>query len=79
MCQNCNKMCCVERFRIHMFEDRYEQFCNCEITNCESKLEMFERRLDGKRRQLSEGKSNFFINWKDLMLEWKRRKKRKRN
>ena len=49
MCQNCNKMCCVEKFRIHMFEDRYDQFCNCEITNCESKLEM--RKTDWWEKQ----------------------------
>ena len=45
MCENCNKKCYPEKFEIHLFEDRYDRFCNCEITNCISKLEMMEREI----------------------------------
>ena len=79
MCQNCNKMCCVERFRIHMFEDRYEQFCNCEITNCESKLEMFEKQIRWEKEAIIRRKKQLLhqLERLDVRMEKAKEKEKK--
>lgn len=52
MCENCNKMCYPEKFEIHLFEDRHGRLCNCEITNCISKLEMMKREIAREKQAI---------------------------
>ena len=51
-CENCNKTVWPEKFEIHLFEDRYNRFCNCEITNCKTKLELIERQITWEKQAI---------------------------
>ena len=56
-CKNCNKICQPDRYDDWLFNDRYGQYCNCQTTNCETKIELIKKDLVFKKRELKDRKA----------------------
>ena len=55
-CQNCGRNAHPDRFDRWYFDDRYNNFCNCEIVDCESKISIIERDLSNKKQAIIDKK-----------------------
>jgi len=55
-CKNCGKRCYPDKFDRWYFDDEYNNYCNCEIVNCESKIATIKRDLEMKKRSINEKK-----------------------
>lgn len=55
-CQTCGKRCYPDKFDEWYFDNRYNNFCNCEIVTCESKIATIKRDLEMKKRAINDKK-----------------------
>ena len=78
-CQNCNMMCYPENFEEYAFLDRYHRLCNCEITNCESRLEMMERDIFREKQSIIRRKKQLLhqLERLDVRMEKAKEKEKK--
>lgn len=51
-CKNCNKECLPDRWMPHYFHDQYNRYCNCQIVDCETKIENLQKELSIQKRRL---------------------------
>jgi len=51
-CQICGKKCMPDQFNEWYFNDHYNYFCNCEMVDCESKLQIIERKYENDKRAI---------------------------
>ena len=51
-CKKCGMLCCPDRFNEWYYHDRYNRYCNCPITICDSKFEITLNNLKSKKAAL---------------------------
>lgn len=51
-CQNCGLDGNPDRFNRRYFDDEYNDYCNCKIVDCESKIGRIERDIEMKKRDI---------------------------
>ena len=60
-CQNCRKRCYPDKFDEWYFDNRYNNFCNCEFVNCESKIVIIKDDIEETKLRLIERKRRLVL------------------
>ena len=55
-CQNCGLLSNPDKFDRWYFDDEYNDYCNCKIVDCESKIGRIERDLSSKKQDIIDKK-----------------------
>ena len=60
-CNNCGKRCYPDHFDNYYYNDGFDQYCNCEHTDCDSTISMIKRDIDCEERNIDSQKRELLL------------------